>query len=318
MPFGSTNVITTNAGSKGIINSFTAGEDRIVACTTQYQLEGYVDGDLTGHSIEWEQIDGVSVTNWNPSRNVLNPIVTFDSLADNMVFRLYIDRNTPNEMFDDVVIYKSPTTFSTIAIGINDLISPISAEETPKFENSVSTGYAIRWTPNLISLNPEYIGVAIEKWDTNTNDWVTVQTFIKPNDTGFYEMTDIGAPYRLNTMWKKTNGQIYFKPLNKYFVNSATTRQPVDISGIANSTITGHHIIQYGDQNVIRQKSVKKTYTVNSTAELSNEMASYNYAVNRYNGRRESFIGPNSTLGLSDTHRLYKYKVTRSNGITIG
>jgi len=87
----------------------TAGEDQIHICTPTMYLEGIVIGDMSGHTIEWEQIGGTAVTLING--NTLTP--QFDEVdSTDKVFRLYIDRYTGFEQFDDVVILKTPTSFA--------------------------------------------------------------------------------------------------------------------------------------------------------------------------------------------------------------
>lgn len=87
----------------------TAGEDQIHICTPTMYLEGIVTGDLTGHTIEWEQLDGSAVVLING--NTLTP--HFDEVdGTDKTFRLWIDRYTPFEQFDDVRIIKTPTSFA--------------------------------------------------------------------------------------------------------------------------------------------------------------------------------------------------------------
>lgn len=86
----------------------TAGEDQLHICTPTIYLEGIVSGDLLGHTIEWEQIGGTLVTLINP--NTLTPHFDFVDNT-NKEFRLYIDRGTPYEQYDDVTILKTPTSF---------------------------------------------------------------------------------------------------------------------------------------------------------------------------------------------------------------
>ena len=93
----------------------TAGEDQTHICTPTIYLEGIVDGDLSGHTIEWEQIGGSLVTLINGT--TLTP--HFDAVdSTDKTFRLWLDRGTPFEQFDDVRILKTPTDFCST--GFND------------------------------------------------------------------------------------------------------------------------------------------------------------------------------------------------------
>ena len=107
----------------GKIDSFTAGFDQVVLCEEIISLEAVVTGDLFGHSIEWEQIEGTPVTLSDP--NSLTPTFVQTNLS-NKSFRLYIDRNTSREQFDDVFIFNSPVsdfTFSGLKDGGSDRVA---------------------------------------------------------------------------------------------------------------------------------------------------------------------------------------------------
>jgi len=84
----------------------TAGEDQTHICSPTIYLEAEVDGDLSGHFVEWEQISGTTVT--LQLSNTLTPF--FDAVdGTDKVFRCYVDRGTPYEQYDDVTIWKTPT-----------------------------------------------------------------------------------------------------------------------------------------------------------------------------------------------------------------
>jgi len=108
----------------------TAGDDQLHICSPTVYLEGIVNGDLLGHVIEWEQISGTLVTLQNA--NTLTPFFDFVDNTDK-VFRLWIDRGTPYEQFDDVLILKTPTSFEQCSFSDNnpstrDLLDPIPVD----------------------------------------------------------------------------------------------------------------------------------------------------------------------------------------------
>lgn len=90
------------------VTLITAGEDQLHICTPTIYLEGVVEGDLLGHTIEWEQISGTTVT--LQQANTLTPFFDFVDTTDK-IFRLWIDRGTPYEQYDDVRILKTPTSW---------------------------------------------------------------------------------------------------------------------------------------------------------------------------------------------------------------
>lgn len=86
----------------------TAGDNQFHICTSQLNLEALVDGDLLGHTIQWEQVAGTTVT--LIGANTLTP--TFDAVdGTDKVFRCYIDQGTPYEQFAEVTIFKTPVSF---------------------------------------------------------------------------------------------------------------------------------------------------------------------------------------------------------------
>lgn len=92
---------------KGLIDFFTAGPDQVVVCDTTVFLEATVVGDLTGHTILWEQVDGVAVT-FNTPLNQFAINYTTANFQDK-TFRFYIDKGTGIEQFDDVIMFSTPT-----------------------------------------------------------------------------------------------------------------------------------------------------------------------------------------------------------------
>ena len=102
----------------GIISSFTAGEDFLAICDTSISLQATVIGDTTGHVFLWEQISGSAVT-WTSPLNQLSATYT-TSIFDDKIFRFWIDKGTPNQQFDDVIIYGTPTEIKFLSMGASN------------------------------------------------------------------------------------------------------------------------------------------------------------------------------------------------------
>lgn len=93
------------------IKLITAGDDQYHICTPTIYLEAIVEGDLLGHTVEWEQTGGTLVTLQNS--NTLTPF--FDAVDGvDKVFTIYLDRYTPYEQSDEVRIIKTPTSFCSM------------------------------------------------------------------------------------------------------------------------------------------------------------------------------------------------------------
>ena len=90
----------------GVINFFSAGEDQFPVCDTSVTLTAIVIGDLTGHTIVWEQLTGPAVTFTSP----LNQLVVTYTVAtfEDRSFRFTIDKGTGSEQFDDVGMFGTP------------------------------------------------------------------------------------------------------------------------------------------------------------------------------------------------------------------
>ena len=94
----------------------TAGEDQFHICTPTIYLEAIVVGNITGHSVQWEQLSGTPVVLFDS--NTLTPYFNVVDGTDKS-FRVWIDKNTPLEQFDDVNIIKTPTSDGYFAVHRN-------------------------------------------------------------------------------------------------------------------------------------------------------------------------------------------------------
>ena len=108
MPFITARVISV-VRSDAIVASAFAGEDQSILCQTLVHLQGQILGDdAANHTFEWEEtLPGGSITLINP--NTLNPSF-LDPGSSDIEITLYVDRNTPFEASDTVLISATPTT----------------------------------------------------------------------------------------------------------------------------------------------------------------------------------------------------------------
>jgi hypothetical protein len=103
MPFQVTYSILPNALSP--VTLVSAGADQTHICTPVIYLEADVEGNMIGHTIEWEQIKGTAVT--LQDADTLNPYFVAVDTTDK-AFRLWIDKNTPNVQTGVINIFKTP------------------------------------------------------------------------------------------------------------------------------------------------------------------------------------------------------------------
>ncbi len=98
----------------GLITFFSAGLDQPAVCDGLVTLTAIVVGDLTGHTIVWEQLTGPAVTFTSPLNQlvVTYTVVTFEDRS----FRFTIDKGTGQEQSDDVNIFGTPTEEYTTGV----------------------------------------------------------------------------------------------------------------------------------------------------------------------------------------------------------
>ncbi len=88
----------------------SAGEDQTIICGgTTIFLEATVDdpGNLPGHTLLWEQLEGATVVLSTPNQLTTN--YPFTETSDK-IFRFWIDKCTAAEQFRDVRIWHTPTS----------------------------------------------------------------------------------------------------------------------------------------------------------------------------------------------------------------
>jgi len=114
MPFITARVISVIRDDVMAALAF-AGDNQSVLCASLVQLEGEIIGDdIANHTFEWEQTFGTPVTLINP--NTLTPSFVNPQVSD-LEFTLWLDRNTPYEDSDVVVVSRAPTDFMTTGLG---------------------------------------------------------------------------------------------------------------------------------------------------------------------------------------------------------
>lgn len=100
-----TPTVTPTTGAVGIVS---AGEDMTSLCANTVPLVGsIVGGGVIDPTILWEQIDGPAVIIDNP--NILVTFYNYSATADR-TFRLWVNKDLPNQAYADVTIFGTPST----------------------------------------------------------------------------------------------------------------------------------------------------------------------------------------------------------------
>lgn len=165
----------------------TAGADQQISCATSVVLTAVVDepGNLTGHTLEWEQLTGAPVILSCPT--CLTTTYALVGLTDKS-FRFWIDKGVTNkEQYDDVFIFHTPTSYVPLTGQIADpdawagvpsdspecLSIIITASPQPPVLQSaqVEAGLALLWdVPPRVELQPFIVQYTVYE------DGVPVQT----------------------------------------------------------------------------------------------------------------------------------------------
>ena len=140
MPFITARVISVTRSTLPALAN--AGTDQSVLCASLVQLEGTVVGDdAANHTFEWEQTFGTPVTLINPT--TLTPSFINPQVSD-LEFTLYLDRNTPFEDSDIVIVSRAPQAQVTTIGGASGSlgISGFSQVGTPATFQTMIQGSA--------------------------------------------------------------------------------------------------------------------------------------------------------------------------------
>lgn len=106
-PSATMTVTPTPSPSMANIGIVSAGADTSSLCANTVPLNGSITGGSGGpYVILWEQLSGPSVEINNPS--ALSTFFTYTTSADR-VFRLWVNKNQPNQGFADVTVFGTPS-----------------------------------------------------------------------------------------------------------------------------------------------------------------------------------------------------------------
>lgn len=141
----------------------SAGEDQTIICgASTVFLTATVDdpGNLPGHTLEWEQLNGATVITTTPLALSTNYPLIENSDKE---FRFYIDKGRPQEQFMDVRIFHTPTDFPSFNTNDNDHILkfrlPLIPVDCPSIISTVVVSAPLPST--LVGLEPDPVNIDI-------------------------------------------------------------------------------------------------------------------------------------------------------------
>jgi hypothetical protein len=340
MPLISIRIIYSEAETLPIA-FLSAGEDQNILCASIVQLEGEVAAVPGTYTFEWEQLSGTPVTLENS--DTLSPWFLNPNTGD-FVFRLWVNRSTPEEMFSDVEIFRNPaaatsnvlsnTPFDSFPVILSG--AAVSSEsnlllqarvEPSLFSDQNSTlrvesrgpdEYAILWE-HPATTNPEkiFLGVDVERWQ---GGWV-LDIFRPPAKK--YANISSGQSYRLVSLWYNGNTNTISRETdNKIFVVTANrpTQQTLGIVSPLENTI---NLIAINNlESYLEQRSLRTSLSKDHTNTVSEHAKSYaNTSVFRAAGVPiEDFTDNATNTGISEHlgSDPSDTQITRASGISIG
>ncbi len=216
-------------------NEIDAGDAINILCSPIVQLNANFNKPLDGHTIEWVQLTGTAVT--LEDADTLTPWF-INPNTDDLSFRIYIDRYGPDEVFDDVYVFRNPgVVLGTGESKITRVLSQSSAtlvqaglyvqpRVVPRYYiNNTGTGaeligarlataYMLEWDIPEGFYSPDaggimytfiqynFVGAYVERYNALTSTWVA-SAFI-PKEYNYYILPfNDGTPYRLVSVWEK-------------------------------------------------------------------------------------------------------------------
>lgn len=240
---------TTSHRRRSSVDIISAGDTQYVTCAPIVYLEATINGNLTGHPVEWVQLSGTPTVTLEPGGT---PLQTFYMVNGNSgsdkVFRCYVDRNTQIEQYRDVTIRTTPrSSMNHIEHGVISNIVPLPngafsgafipvadfpftiipfAADGQLVVNQVS----LTWSPPQFAVQADsiersrylqaYGGAVIQSW--NGTIWIDIATYSASDTRAYHLLSD--ARLRQGNRFDFATGTVYaFNPWSDVSLASAGT-----------------------------------------------------------------------------------------------
>lgn len=297
---------TTGSVDLQPVDFVNAGQAQVVLCAPVVTLEGEVGGNLTEHTIEWVQLSGPPVV--LSDYTILNPTYP-NPLSTDIVFRMYVDKGTALEVYDDVTIFRKPASVAhTLGSVYIDRLNPqpdLIIYPPLDVDDGCTLDRALFWD---VSMGGEYWGTEIQVWSAG---WQTVSLQLGSSDTGHYHMLLADTSYRRVTWWKGAYGRKY-SDIDPILYNTHTQNSMAAAATIA-SSLGGRAIPSIS--NLTRKGFIRcaGTSTANTPGAVPvhsvTELRKYVHATQAAETTSDSLGGEGHTT---------EFIVIRFNGISIG
>jgi len=294
-----------------------AGPDRFVICEFTVTLTATItvhETDTELHNYQWVQLSGPSVT-WLTSQHATSATYEATDSSDRS-FRIYVDRFSLAERYDDIVVYGTPNSTHKVGDTVdgyntspcrNVTLSHLSYTSAVGSLDPVSQ-YELSWTAPTCD-DVQFIEFHVQQ-KTTAGPWITlrvvgigeIRKFVTPNINGIFRVTSVyndGFHQHSNWIYESIDGK----------------------AGIMQSSHNvGSTVDSYTTNFVVQMLTKKELYAGDSTHIVGDTVDSYvtNYVVVQLT--KKDLYGGDSTHIVGDTVDSYvtNYVVDELTGIGIG
>ena len=235
-------VFSQKAIPAGIIQAIDAGDDTVAVCDINFTLTAKIIGDPQGHTVSWQQISGTPVTFTTPTDQL--SITYSQTTFDDKAFRFYVDRGTAFEIYDDVIVYGSPTDNVTMSFGGTPKHINFNSTESVKGDsnnlrlvtNFPLGNYDSKSEYNLYSVdnaaiywntpNTEHtiLGYIVKEMDITTGVWNDVASL--PPSSNYFQNIKSNHRYQISTLYLYKNSHVGQKGSNIIWIDGNLKPKP--------------------------------------------------------------------------------------------
>lgn len=154
------------------VQLLSAGDDQTVICgATTIFLEATVDdpGNLPGHTLLWEQLEGATVILSTPNQLTTN--YPFTETSDK-IFRFWIDKGQPAEQYADVRIWHTPTSLCAFGTNVEERDFNLTLDPEAIQCNDITGTVVVTVDPPSVPEGEDTGGVVIDvvvEWEHPTD-----------------------------------------------------------------------------------------------------------------------------------------------------
>lgn len=182
------------------VASLDAGPDRFQICDPDGTLTAavtFLPGDPFTHTFEWVQMSGNPVTWITPLTNLTVAYTALDT--PDRVFRIYADKGTAVERYDDVTVFGTPTsdllssqhTNSASVITCRSVVVSYLPVASSIGSLELTSSYKLTWTNPTCDYSPYFVEFHIQR-KYQTGPWINLGVVPKGATREFFTSVTSG------------------------------------------------------------------------------------------------------------------------------